>query len=229
MLYKSALTTQASGSLGGITASHNRGGQYLRARTVPTDPQSPGQIVVREAFANMAELWKALTPAARDRWDTYASNTPVKNRVGADITLTGRAHFMRANVPRVAAGIPAVALGPTVSGIPSVSPISLSVTAAGGVGAANLAFETSDDWVNSLAAHMMVYCGRPKNETVFFFKGPYILTTVLDGSDVTPPTSPAAFVWPFTTDAGDKLFCQARICLADGRLSGIVRSSAIAS
>ncbi|KKM06452.1 hypothetical protein LCGC14_1743870, partial [marine sediment metagenome] len=47
MLFKSGLITQGSGSIGGLTASHNRGGMYFRARTIPTNPATSFQTVVR--------------------------------------------------------------------------------------------------------------------------------------------------------------------------------------
>ena len=39
-IMKTTIVGPLSGSFGGLTASHNRGGQYLRQRSTPTNPNS---------------------------------------------------------------------------------------------------------------------------------------------------------------------------------------------
>ena len=109
MLFKSALITQASGSIGGMTASRNKGGAYFRARALPTNPNTPEQQAVRGYLGTLANLWtNVLTPANRVLWDFYAFNVPVINAVGDSIQLTGQQMYIRANVPRLQAGLPRV-------------------------------------------------------------------------------------------------------------------------
>ena len=50
MLFKPTIVASLSGSLGGITASHNRFGAYLRERVIPVNPGTQPQVIVRNAF-----------------------------------------------------------------------------------------------------------------------------------------------------------------------------------
>ena len=47
MLFVPTIGTKLSGSLGGIVASHNRFGSYFRQRTVPVNPDTADQQMVR--------------------------------------------------------------------------------------------------------------------------------------------------------------------------------------
>ena len=78
MLFQGPLISAASGSLGGLTASHNAGGNYLRARVVPTDPQSPRQVSLRQIVGTLSNRWvNTLSQLQRDAWETYAQNVPL--------------------------------------------------------------------------------------------------------------------------------------------------------
>ena len=113
MLVRGILTTM-SGSLGGITAARNKGGQYLRARVVPVDPGSPAQTTLRTIFASLNVAWQTvLTQVQRDAWITYAANVTVVNRIGETVNLTGQNMYVRSNTPRVQAGFARVDAGPT--------------------------------------------------------------------------------------------------------------------
>lgn len=226
MLVKGVLT-QMSGSLGGITASHNRGGMYLRARTIPTDPSSFFQQSVRSLLGQLANLWQnTLTLAQRTAWDTYAANIVVTNPLGDPTNLTGFQHYIRSNVPRVQAGFPRVDDGPTIFDIGDFTAPSLSVSAGNTL---SVAFTVGDDWVGEDDAALLVLASRQVAPTINFFKGPYRLAGSIDGDSVTPPTSPASVTSPFTYAAGNKAFLATRVTRADGRLSQIVRIGAIAT
>jgi len=56
MKFKSPILSQASGSIAGITFSHNRGGMYVRARAVPTNPGSPQQHRSEEHTSELQSL-----------------------------------------------------------------------------------------------------------------------------------------------------------------------------
>lgn len=91
-----------SGSLGGFTASHNAGGLYLRRRSIPTNPNTTRQQVIRSAMGNVVQHWSMnLSEAQRQAWRDYAANTPVTNTMGQVITLSGINMFARTNVARL--------------------------------------------------------------------------------------------------------------------------------
>jgi hypothetical protein len=126
MLFKSALITSASGSAGGLTASHNRGGQYFRARTVPTNPSSERQQTIRERFAYLSDYWsETLTAAQRTGWSAYAPSVKLPNALGDTGSPTGQQAFMRTNLVLLEAGEPVRAAAPGTLG--EASPIIVRV------------------------------------------------------------------------------------------------------
>ncbi len=86
-----------SGSVGGTTASRNRGGQYFRRRAIPTNPSSTAQQSVRAILAAQSQAWSDLTAAQRASWELWASQNPVVNALGNQITLSGHMSFIRIN------------------------------------------------------------------------------------------------------------------------------------
>lgn len=227
MLVRGILTTM-SGSLGGITAARNKGGQYLRARVVPVDPGSAGQVTLRGIFSQVADFWSSVVTALqRTGWDTYAANVTVVNRIGETVNLTGFQMYMRSNVPRIQSGALRVDEPPTVFTLGEFTPVSMAIVGGGAV--ISVTFTDADAWANEDDSNMIVLASREKAETINFFKGPYRLAGTIDGDGLTPPTSPASITSPFTYATGNKGFIQVRITRADGRLSAIQRLSAIAS
>ena len=89
--------SQLSGSVGGTTASRNRGGQYFRNRAIPTNPSSPAQESVRAILASLSQAWADLTTAQRASWKAWSSENPVINALGASISLTGHQGFIQIN------------------------------------------------------------------------------------------------------------------------------------
>lgn len=118
MKFKSQVFTQASGSVGGLTYSRNRGGMYTRSRTIPVNPNTERQ---GEARANMAQAVNAwsniLSDANRQAWVTYANGTPVVDRLGDQLILSGQQMFVKCMLPRLIAGLPIVEQGPLDAGL----------------------------------------------------------------------------------------------------------------
>jgi len=218
MLYKSALLTVASGSIGGITASHNSGGQYFRARTTPTNPNSAGQQAARTALSNATSAWANLTTLAQQAaWNTYAANVPLINRLGDPVFVSGLAHYVRSNVPRLRLGLSRVDDAPTIFTLAEMSPISIALTDVGDV--IDVTFDNTDDWAAQTGSYLFLQVGQPQNPTINFYKGPFRATGQIVGSTGIPPGSPfaGASVIPFST--GQRVFVRARASDADGRLS----------
>ncbi len=227
MLVRGILTTM-SGSLGGITAARNKGGQYLRARVVPVDPGSFFQTTLRTIFGSLAVLWQTtLTAAQRTAWDTYAANVTVVNRIGETVNLTGLQMYIRSNTPRIQASEARVDDGPTEFNLGSFT--DMSMTVAGGGSTLSVTFDNGDDWANEDDAVAMILASREVAPTINFFKGPYRFAANIEGDGTVPPTTPASITSPFTYTSGNKAFAQVRISRADGRLSAVQRIGAIAS
>lgn len=228
MLIKSQIFTQLSGSIGGLTASRNRGGAYVRARALPTNPNSPNQQAVRGILGDLANLWNnALTVSQRQVWGVYALNVPVINRVGASINLTGQQMYIRTNTPALQAGLSRIDDGPTTYNLGSYTNPSFGFDAT--ADEVDVTFNDGDDWANEDDAAMLIYASRPQNATINFFKGPYRLAGLIAGDSSTPPTSPAAITAPFPAVAGQRVFVRAQVVRADGRLSAPFRGLSLAA
>lgn len=227
MKFTSLIISRGSGSFGGITVSHNKGGQYMRARTVPTDPGSVFQTAVRTIMASLVNLWNdTLTQAQRDDWAVYASNTPLIDQFGDPRTVTGLNMYTRVNVPRLQAALTRVDDGPVEFNTGDFTNVSAIFSAAGGL---SLTFANADTWANEDGSSMLVYVGPPQNENIQFFKGPYRFADTIDGNSTTAPTSPAVISpTPFSFTEGQKVFGRVTVARADGRLSTTQRFGSLA-
>ena len=86
-----------SGSIGGSTASHNKGGPYFRTRAIPTNPNTPAQLQRRAALATMSQNWRNLTMDQRNAWDEWARQNPITNALGMSINKSGHQSFVGIN------------------------------------------------------------------------------------------------------------------------------------
>lgn len=218
MLFKSALLTQGSGSLMGMTASHNRGGAYLRGRTIPTNPNTAQQQAVRNALSALQVRYAGvLTLAQRVAWQTYAVNTPVTNSLGDSILLTGQQMYVKCNTLRLQAGLTVVDAGPATTGLISLTLPVPTIAAAGTT--ASIAYTNTDSWANAVGGALLVYSSRLVSATVNYFKGPYRYAGKVAGA-ATPPTSPSVITLPFPIGAtGTKLGFRFVAVGVDGRVS----------
>lgn len=120
MLIRSGMGMQLSGSVGGVTASRNRYGAYLRNRTVPVNPNTSRQLAVRAAFAAATLAWAGLTDSQRQGWQDYATGTPVLNRLGETVTLSANCMFVRTNSFRLGIGSAVLLAAPPSPGLSSL-------------------------------------------------------------------------------------------------------------
>ena len=221
MLIKSQLLSVMSGSLDASVAAHNRFGRYLRAKVIPTNPNTVGQQAVRAALATLTAAWNSdLTNEQRADWTTYAANVSTTNRVGDTIFLTGLNHYVRSNVPRIRAGLATVDDGPVNLSLPTFTPV--SATADASDGEIKVTFTDTDAWATEVGAAMLVQHTAPQPPTVNFNALPYRYAGQIAGASPAP-TSPADITAAFdlTNHAGNIVFVRVRVTLADGRLSGV--------
>jgi hypothetical protein len=215
MKYLSTLMSTASGSVGGLTASHNKGGAYFRARTIPTNPNTTAQGLVRTQLGSLSSAWNALTEPQRVSWDLYASNVPMINKLGQSIYLSGQQHFIRSNTARIYAGLSVVELGPAIFNLGTFTPPTLVTW---DEAALAIGYTNTDEWANEVGGAMIVQTSKPQSPGRTFFKGPFLFAETTLGA-VSPPTSPTNTLPPQVFVAGQKGWARIRICRADGRLS----------
>lgn len=219
MKFKSPVYSQASGSIAGVTYSHNRGGMYTRARAIPTNPGSTFQTAVRALMAQMSNIWvNFLTVAQRDAWDTYALNVPIPDSLGEPRNIGGLGQYQRSNIPRLQAGLLRIDTAPVIFDLGDLTlPTIISVTAATDI--ASVGYDNTDDWAIAVGGALIVLASRPQNPSINYFTGPYRFAGTVLGA-VVPPTTPDPITIPFGVAVGQKVFFQFRAAFADGRLTG---------
>jgi len=217
MLFKSELLAQTSGSLDGTTFSHNRYGRYTRRRATPTNPNSTAQASIRQGMAMAHVAWVALSAAVKQGWDDYAAGTPVVNRLGETIYLTGRAMFVRQYVLRKYSGITQITTAPTSMGLCVLS----TPTAVYDISDAQvtLNYNAADGWNTTTGGFLNIAVAQPQSSGVSFFKGPYILASAVEGNTAAPPASPKLFTPPYVYSANHKLFLRCMAVDSEGRIS----------
>lgn len=223
------LVATASGKLGGMVASRNGAGPYLRTHAIPVDPGSTRQQAVRFALAQLTTRWvETLDSDQRASWETYAAAVMLPNPLGAMRNIGGIAMYVRCNSPRLS--FPASTLD-VIDDAPMIFDIGTYTEPVIGLvdeefQHCSWGFTNTDDWAIAVGGAMFVYASRPQNESVNFFKGPYRPLGILEGA-VVPPTSPVELDLPFPVEEGHKVFFRANVSLPDGRLASTFRGSAI--
>lgn len=210
-----------SGRLQGIVASHNRGGQYFRGRTVPITPPTGPQTAMRVILTSCVSNWtNVLTGVQRDAWNTYAVANPVLDRFGNSINIGGLGWYNRCNTSRLQAGLPAVNSAPIINGPASLTLPTVSDVA----GDFSIAFDDADPWAVADGGALLLYQSRPQSLTRISAAGISLqLVGAILGDTGTPPTSPQVLtpVFPLVTD--QRVFLRLVALDSDGRRSADYR------
>lgn len=108
------LDVPQSGSVGSMTSSRNRYGQYKRSRSAPVNPATSQQGIVRARFGNNSAVWRTLTDNQRAGWEALASQISRTDSLGQSYTLNGQGAFMMVNNNLLDAGEAAVTDAPAI-------------------------------------------------------------------------------------------------------------------
>ncbi len=178
MQFKSALVTDASGSIGGMTASRNRSGLYLRSRVVPVDPATSRQQTMRSIMASLVSEWIDITEPERQAWRDYAANVEHTPRFCGPIFLTGQNQFVRTNAVRHQNGFSTLIIAPTIfdTGQPLTQPTVVEITQVSppNTYTVTVPFVAPAD----AAGQATMYMSRPFSPSRTYFRGPYQLMEV---------------------------------------------------
>jgi len=218
---------QMAGSIAGNTFARNRYGNYVRARTKPTNPNTASQIAVRASLAFLTTRWSdTLTAAQRAAWDLYASNVIMTNRLGETTHLSGYNHYLRSNIEyknRFGATIDA---GPVVFELPAQDP-TFAVSGSEATQQLTIVHDTGMDWADENGAAMLMYQGSPQNGQRNFFAGPWRYFANIPGINGAPAGSPSDHAVVLAIAETQRQWVYARIIRADGRLSEPFRADCI--
>lgn len=219
MKFTSAIAATVSGSIGGATGSHNRGGQYFRRRAIPTNPNTSLQVVRRASMGLASVSWTSiLTQAQRNGWNAYANATPVIDSLGNTIRLTGLNMYARQAVLRIAAGMTPIFTPPEEPGLTDLTPVTISdVESDSSITGTH---SDEDDWAGSADGFLAIFASASMSAGKTFFKGPYRYFGKVLGNSVTPPTITINMTnAAFTFTLGQKVGVRVIACDGFGRLS----------
>lgn len=217
MLFKSQVYTQASGSIGGITYSRNKGGMYTRARATPTNPNTERQAFQRSIMAEITAAWMDPTKCDKPGWKTFAESVSVTNRLGESIFISALAWLQKANGPRLTTGLsgkydPA----PTNFNLCEFStPVGLALD---NTGSLQFTIKNSDEWAQATGGALLVFVSPPKNPTINFYKGPFRYLNRVNGA-ATPPINGQTMALADGVQEGQKVFVRFVATAPDGRPS----------
>lgn len=214
-----ALTGAMSGSAGGITASRNKGGQYLRRRSVPVNSRTPQQQAARTNFGTAVQLWtEATTAAQREAWNVFAAATPTLDSLGNTIQLTGQQRFVAANSLALLAGLNPILDAPTIFNT-GFAPSSIAHVQVEGT---DMEILVNFDAALEAAGTLFAFLARPQNASrarvpsTFRFVGIADLAAAATTGAVNTPVADIPYPLAFP---GGAAWIRAVMLYDDGRVS----------
>lgn len=213
------LDVPQSGSVGGVTSSRNRYGQYRRTRAIPVNPNTSFQGAIRTRFAALSAAWSALTAAQRAGWATLASGITRTDSLGQQYTMSASQCYSSINMNNLDAGNTVVADAPG-----KVAPVALltaTITTTGGT--LSLAYTTTP---LGAAIRLFVYAS-PQRSAGRSYEGDLRLVNVTAAAAASPANILAAYVARFGPPViGQKIFFSLQTYQA-GFLSGPLMTSIV--
>ena len=89
------LDVPQSGSVGGVTSSRNRFGQYRRTRATPVNRSTEAQQNARTRLTAASRAWRGLSSLLRNAWDSFGATIIKSDSLGQSYTLTGLQAYIR--------------------------------------------------------------------------------------------------------------------------------------
>jgi len=213
------LAGAASGSMGNMTASHNRGGYYLRMRVIPTKVVSAYTTEVRNIMAACSQAWAALTAEAQAAWSTWAATHPVTDTLGQRQTLFGAQAYTQLNARILLAGDAVIGLPPI-----SAAPAALTAFSAAPLDGAGTCVLTFLPTPLAATERLWLKMALVNNPGVNYFKN--LMKTVYIGALTTASLVDAEAELQLrfgTMIEGQILHCQAQVYEStSGLLSGAI-------
>jgi len=94
----SALVSEMRNKLNGSVFSKNRGGNYLRNKVTPVNPQTAAQVAARSQLSFYSQAWKGLTQAQRDAWNAAIEEWATTDIFGDIKNPTGLQLYAKVNI-----------------------------------------------------------------------------------------------------------------------------------
>ncbi len=219
MKFQSQIITAGSGSIGGTTFGHNKGGMYMRGRGIPTNPNSARQQATRTAFGNFASAWSsALNQGQRDLWNAYAQTHTVKGPFGEDLYINGISWYIKFNSRLLDAGFGGSLVPP-----PFAAPDGLTTFTAVISAITTVAFTFTPALTGVRAIQAWMTLPGTQGQTPNFRQARLI------GYSALSEASPWAATIPFGIAVGEQSTFYARVMDDQGQISVLSVDTAIAA
>ena len=205
------IVTDGRGKLGGQVFSKNRGGAYIRTKVTPSNPQSPAQTVVRQAFAEFSQNWSALTAELITAWNAAVSSWSTTDIFGDLRSPTGKNLYLRLNQNAVLAGYPSFDTVPEKAEM--VSGIVTSVDLTDGELLCNGIYE-------GVGARLVLSSSGPVSNGTSYVKNKLRVFFTVLGNDYSTLDAYQSYFAKFgTVVAGQKVFFGIKYVLSNGQTS----------
>lgn len=220
------MAAAASGSVGGTVFSRNRGGAYVRNRSVPSNPNTTAQQVARANLAARSQEWQALTAAQREAWTEWARQHPITNALGAQILMSGAQAYSRLNTRINTAGGTLITVPPTAD--PPDALLTIALAADIGAGDVDITYTATP---LAAAEHLWVRSAVVTSPGITYITNLLRFTVVSSAAQASPLDieSAVAAIWG-TLQVGQTLHVEAGVFdSSSGLLSPLRRDSAVIS
>lgn len=205
---------EMSGSIAGNTWSRNKGGQYVRQRRSPTNPNTTAQSRVRNYLASASRAWQGLTLVQREAWKAAAQAAPVLNRLGESVTLTGAAMFNGLASVCYAIGTAPASTPPVTAAPAGLLTLTPTISASTNL---SVAFTATPLGAGNRLAVWWTGPGLPTQD-------PNFAQAKLVGYSAAAQASPAAFTLPAACAAGSVTNIFVAVVDATGRQSAVIKA-----
>ena len=207
------MMTDASGKLGGQVFAKNRGGNYVRTKVTPSNPQSVAQMAVRGIFASISSRWSALTEAQRATFNNFVSSYAKTDIFGDLRNPSGKSLFQRLNQNLLISG--QAEINACVS--PLKVPFANVTNATFAIGSGELLVQTEGVTTGS----KLVLWATPKlSKGTTFVKNQLRQVSVVPGGSSVEIEAGGAYTAKFGTPAvGDNIYVGVKVINPNGQAS----------
>jgi len=182
-----SIVVAGSGSIGGHTISRNRGGQYIRTKVTPLNPQTVAQTIVRAAFGTFSQAWKGLTTAQRTAWLNAVNDWKTSDIFSNVRVPSGSNLFVRLNSNLAQIGVAMISSPLANAGCDSV--IATTLTYAVGTPALSLALSGGIP----ATVHAVIYATPPMSAGKSYSKNLLRKISLVEPSATSPVNILAAY------------------------------------
>lgn len=161
----SALVSEMRNKLNGSVFSKNRGGNYLRNKVTPVNPQTVHQTDVRSRFGTNAATFRTLTQSQIAAWNSASANFPVIDIFGDTKFLSGLQLYVRLNTNLQLIGESVISSPPN----PGLAPTPGLIGFTADIGAGDFAM-TFTEAVQIAGNSLLVYATSPMSPGKSFAK-----------------------------------------------------------